>query len=48
LGPASVKAYFSPNYENAGGVAAALNGRLRWPLRKNLAVRVEGTFNLGS
>lgn len=47
LGPASLKAYFSSNYENTGGVAAAFNGRLRWPLLGNLAIRLDGTLNLG-
>jgi uncharacterized protein (TIGR02001 family) len=47
LGPASLKASFSPDYENAGGVATALTGRLRWPLLESLAIRLDGTLNLG-
>jgi uncharacterized protein (TIGR02001 family) len=47
LGPATLKMYLSPDYANAGGVAAAFRGTLRWPVLEQLKLRLEGGINLG-
>jgi len=47
LGPAGLKAYFSPNYANAGGVAAVLRGSLQWPLSEQLKLHLEAGANFG-